>query len=59
MVMGMKYMVDGDVLGADGGEDDIKIPLSEVERKINLIPETKIMVAVVLWFAYDSVLLGL
>jgi hypothetical protein len=46
MVMEMKHMVDGDVLGTDGGEEDIKIPLPKVERKINPIPKIKIMVVV-------------
>ena len=58
MVMEMEHMVDGDGLGDDGGEDDVEFPLSIAERKTDLIPETKIVVAAALWFPKDSVLLG-
>ena len=58
MVMENKHMVDGDDVGDDGGEDGVEIPLSGVESRINLIPETKIVVVAALWFAKDSVLLA-
>ena len=59
MVMEMKLMVDGDGVDDDGGEDGEEIPLSGVESRINLTPETKIMVVAKLRIANRSVLLGL
>ncbi len=59
MVMENKHMVDGDDVDDDGGEDGVKIPLSGVESRTNLIPETKIVVVAALWFAKDSVLLDM
>ena len=58
MAMKDEHMVDGDGLGDDGGENGVEIPLSGVENRTNLIPETNILVAAALWFAKDSVLLG-
>jgi hypothetical protein len=46
-------MVDGDSV-----EDGVKIPLSGVERKINRILETKIVVVEVLYFVKISVFLA-
>ena len=48
MVMENKHMVDGDDVGDDGGEDGVEIPLSGVESRTNLIPETKIVVVAAL-----------
>ena len=52
-------MVDGDGVDDDGDEDSDEIPLSEVESRINLTTETKIVVAAALHIAKKSVLLGL
>ena len=52
-------MVDGDGVDDDGGEDGQEIPLSGVESRINLTPETKIVVAAELRIANKSPLLGL
>ena len=59
MVMEMKLMVDGDDVDGDGDEDGDEIPLSGVESRINLTPETKIVVVAALRIAKESVLLGL
>ena len=58
MAMEKEHMVDGDGLGDHGDEDGVEIPLSGVESRTNLIPETKIMVVAALWFAKDSMLLA-
>ena len=52
-------MVDGDGVDDDGGEDGDEIPLSGVESRINLTPETKIVVAAELRIANEPPLLGL
>ena len=44
MAMEMKLMVDGDGVGDDGGEGGDEMSLSGVESRINLTPETKIVV---------------
>ena len=58
MVMEMKLMVDGDGVDDDGGDVGDEIPLSRVESRINLTPETKIVVVAALRIAKESVLLG-
>ena len=58
MVMEMEHMVDGEGLDDDGGEGGVKIPLSGVESRINLISKMKIVVVATLWFVKDSVLLA-
>ena len=50
----MKLMVDGDGVDDDGDEDGDKIPLSGVESRINLTPETKIVVVAALRIAKKS-----
>jgi hypothetical protein len=57
MVMENKHMVDGDVVGNDGGEEALKIPFSGVENRINLTPKTKIVVVAALHFAKSFLLL--
>ena len=57
MLMDIKYMVGGDGVGDDGGEDPLKIPLSGMESRINLAPKTKIGMVAALHFAKRSVLL--
>ena len=52
-------MVDGDDVDDDGDEDGDEIPLSGVESRINLTPETKIVVVAALRIAKESVLMGL
>ena len=53
-------MVDGEGVDDDGGEDGNEIPLSGAESRINLTPETKIVVVVAaLRITKESVLLGL
>ena len=59
MVMEKNLMVDGDGVDDDGGEDGDEIPLSGVESRINLTPETKIVVVAALRIAKESLLLGL
>jgi hypothetical protein len=58
MVMDSEHMVDGDVDDDDGGEDGVKIPLSSMESRTNLTPETKIVVVAALCFAKITFLLG-
>ena len=52
-------MVEGDGVGDDDGEEALEIPFSGVEKRINLTPETKIVVVAALWFAKRPVLLAL
>ena len=59
MVMDMKLMVDGDGVDDDGDEDGEEIPLSGVESRTNLAPETKIVVLAALCFTKSSVLLDI
>jgi hypothetical protein len=58
MMMKSEHMVIGDQVRADDGGEDLEIPLSSVERIINLTPETKIVVVAALCFAKASPLLG-
>jgi hypothetical protein len=51
-------MVGGDVVDDDGDEDGDEIPLSDMERRINLTLETKIVVVAVLYITNRSVPLG-
>jgi hypothetical protein len=48
MVVEMKHMIDGGDLG-NVGEEGVEISFPGVERKITLIPETKIMVEAAVW----------
>ena len=41
-------MVDGDGVGDDGGKEGVEIPLSGMESRTNLIPETKIVMVAAL-----------
>ena len=50
-------MVDGDSVDDDGGEDGGEIPLSGVESRINLTPETKIVMVAALRITKQSLLL--
>jgi hypothetical protein len=56
--MDNEHMVNGDGVDDDGGEDGVEIPLSGVEGRTNLTPETKIVVVAALYFTKSSVLLG-
>jgi hypothetical protein len=58
MAMEIEHMVGGDGLDDDGGEESVKIPLSGMEGRINLTPETKIMVVAALHFAIESIFLA-
>jgi hypothetical protein len=49
-------MVVGDDVGGSDGEEALEIRLFEVESRINLTPETKIVDAAALCFAKISVL---
>ena len=55
----MKLMVDGDDVDDDGDEGGDEIPLSGVEGRINLTPETKIMMVAALRIVKESIILGL
>jgi hypothetical protein len=55
MVMEKEHMVYGDGLGGGSGEVDVEIPLACMERNVNVILETEIMVVVMLQFMKDSV----
>ena len=57
MAMENKHMVDGDGVGDDDSEETLEIPLSGVEKRINLTPETKIVVVAALCFAKRPVVL--
>ena len=57
MMMGCEYMVDGDDIGDDGGEDIVETALSGVESRTNLAFEMKILMVTVLCFMKSSVLL--
>ena len=50
MVMESEPMVVGDDVGGGDDEEALEIPLSGVESRINLTPETKIMVLAALCF---------
>ena len=56
MVMESEPMVVGDDVGGGDDEEALKIPLSGVESRINLTPETKIVVSAALCFAKRLVL---
>jgi hypothetical protein len=58
MVMESEHTVDGDSVDDDGDENVVEIPLSGMESRTNLTPETKIMVVAALYFANGSLLLG-
>jgi hypothetical protein len=55
MMMGDEGMVVVDDVDDDGGGEDLEIPLSGVESRTNLTPETKIVVVAALCFAKISV----
>jgi hypothetical protein len=58
MVMESEYIVAGDDVGGGDDEEALEIPFSRVESRINLTPETKIVVSAVLCFAKHSVLMA-
>ena len=58
MVMESEPMVFGDDVGGSDDEEALEIPLSGVESRINLAPETKTVVSAALCFAKRRVLLG-
>ena len=51
MVMEMEHMVGGDGLGDDGGEGGGEIPIPDVGIMLDLISQTKIVLAAELRFA--------
>ena len=55
MMMGDEGMVVVDDVDDDGGGEDLEIPLSGVESRTNLTPETKIVVVAALYYAKNSV----
>ena len=58
MVLESESMVVGDDVGGGDDEEALEIPLSGVESRINLAPETKIVVSTELCFAKRRVLPG-
>ena len=58
MVMESEPIVVGDDVGGGDDEEALEIPLSGVESRINLAPETKIVVSAALYFAKCLVLPG-
>jgi hypothetical protein len=57
MAMESEHMVDADDVDVDGGEDGVEIPLSVMDSRTHLTPETKIVVVAALYFK-SYVLLG-
>jgi hypothetical protein len=58
MVMEGESMMVGDDVGGGDDEESLEIPLTGVESKINLTPETKILVLAALCFAKRRELIG-
>jgi hypothetical protein len=59
MLMESEIMDVGDDVGGGDDEEALKIPLPGVESKINLAPETKIVVSTTLYFVKHRVLPGM
>ena len=57
MAMENEHMDDGDGVGDDDDEEALKISFSGVENRINLTPETKIVMVAVLWLVKRPILL--